>query len=272
MILLPLLLACADPAPVALSTCEALPNLATDAAGLELLEPLLAPGDWEALSKAAPTAGLEKLGSEGLAALRQQTNCTLLSSESAGSGRWAVELERTNPSVDGDGNLGEAETHALSWQAVKTPEGVRIEAGIEAAAISRRNADAAVAEDDLRRAAAVWRAIHKKFPDPLLYVDIARAEAAYAKAEALKGVRAKPTGVADGKLYVELSNQAQAAVGSVELRADFAVGEQTHSSTLTHPGLEAGATVEVELAVPEGADGNVHVEVVGLELQGSAQR
>jgi hypothetical protein len=266
MLLLPFLLACANPEPPALSACQALPTLATDPAGLALLEPLLARDDWEALSAATPTAGLELLGAEGLAELRAQTQCTLLSAESAGSGRWALELERTCPTVSADGSLGDPETTTLSWQAVKTSQGVRIEAGIEAAAIGRRNAEAAVTEGDLRRAASAWRAIQKKFPDPLLTVDIARAEATFAQAEALKMVRAKPTSVADGKLLVALKNQGEAPVQALEIRADFGVGDLTERRTITWASLEAGAEAEVELPVPEGADGNVHVEVVGLEL------
>jgi hypothetical protein len=266
MLLLLTLLACGNPDPVALSTCQALPTLASDPAGLTLLEPLLAPGDWEALSKAQPTAGLELLGPDGLAALRQQTTCTLLATEGAGSGRWAVDLERTSPSVGPDGSLGEMVTHSLAWQAVKTDGGIRIEAGIEGAAISRRNAETAIAEDDPKRAAAIWRAIQKKFPDPLLSVDIARAEAFQARAEAMKTILAKPTGVADGKLYVELQNRGGQAVTAVEVKADFAAGEGTKTETTTHPLLDADAVIEIELPVPEGADGNVHVEVVGLEV------
>lgn len=264
MFLLLSLLACADPAPVALATCQAVPGLATDAAGLELLEPLLASEDLKALKGAQATAGLEAVGSEGLATIRSKTTCAVLSAESAGSGRWAVDLERTAPTVSGDGTLGEPATQALAWQAVKTPDGIRIEAGIQGAAISRLNAEAAVAEDDLRRAAAIWRAIHKKFPDPLLTVDIARAEAAHHYGEILKKVHAKPVGVEDGKLFIEAANGNEAPVSQVEIKADFEVGENTKSETTVVPELAGGAKLEIELAVPEGADGNVHVEVVKL--------
>ncbi len=266
MFLLLSLLACADPAPVALATCQAVPNLATDKAGLELFQPLLAEGDWKALSGATPTAGLELVGADGLAKIREQTTCTVLSTEGAGTGRWAVELERSNPGVNPDGSLGEAQTHTLSWQAVKTQDGIRIEAGIQGASISRRNAESAVADDDQRRAAAIWRAIHKKFPDPLLTVDIAKAEALYEKLEYQKKIPVKAVGVEDDKLFVEVSNTGDKPVSKLELRADFEVGDQTKSHTTTVPSLAPGAKLEVELPIPEGAEGNVHVEVVGLEL------
>jgi hypothetical protein len=270
MLLLPFLLACANPEPAALSTCQALPTLATDAAGLALLEPLLAEADWEALSAAAPTAGLERLGADGLARIRAQTRCTLLSAESAGTGRWAVELERTSPGVTPEGSLSAPETTPLSWQAVKTPDGVRIEAGIAAAAIGRRNAEAAVAEGDLRRAASSWRAIQKKFPDPLLSVDIAQAEDAFAQAEVIRRIRAKPTAVAEGELTVSLQHQGEVPVREIEIRADFGVGDRTESATITWASLEPGSEAELKLPVPEGADGKVHVEIVGLALQGAA--
>ncbi len=268
MTLLLFLMACADPAPVALQACEALPGLATDPAGLELLQPLLESKDYDALAAAAPTAGLELVGADGLASLRTQASCTLLSAESAGSGRWAVELERSAPAVLADGSLGEVQTTPLSWQAVKTPDGVRVETGLAGAAIMRASAATALEEGDVRRYASTWKAVANKFPDPLLTVDVAQAQAAFERLEYQAKIRGKPIEVdeAAGTLKAEIRNEGERSVSAVQLRVDFGVGETTASESATLEALAGGATAEVTVPIPEGADGKVHIEVLGLEL------
>lgn len=268
MVLLLFLMACADPVPVAQQACEALPGLATDPAGLQLLAPVLATVDYDALAAAQPTKGLELLGSDGLAELRGKVQCTVGLVEGAGQGRWAVDLERTLPTVLADGSLGEPQTTALSWQAVKTDDGVRVETGLAGAAIMRASAEQALEEGDLRRYASSWRGLAKKFPDPLISVDIAHAEKVFDRHEYLGEIRGKPVEVdeKEGTLKAELSNTGDRAVSELELRVDFGVGEATASETATVEAIEAGGKAEVVVPIPEGADGKVHIEVLSLEL------
>jgi hypothetical protein len=268
MVLLLFLMACADPVPVAQRACEALPGLATDPAGLQLLAPVLATVDYDALAAAQPTRGLELLGSDGLAALRGKVECTVGLVEGAGQGRWAVDLERSLPEVLPDGSLGEVKTTALSWQAVKTKDGVRVETGLAGAAIMRASAQQAYEEGDLRRYSSSWRAIAKKFPDPLIAVDIAHAEGLFERDEYRTKIRGKPVAVDDaaGTLKAELSNTGEREVVQLEVRVEFGVGDQTASQTANVDELGAGSTATVEVDIPEGADGKVHIEVVHLEL------
>jgi hypothetical protein len=261
-------LACADPAPVAVEACEALPGLATDPAGLQLLEPVLAQVDYDALAAAAPTRGLELVGGDGLAALRAQASCTVGLVEGAGQGRWAVDLERSLPKVNADGSLGEVEVVALAWQAVKTDDGIRVETGLAGANIMRKSATQALEEGDLRRYASSWRAIAKKFADPLLTVDVAEAERVFGRVEYLAKIRGKPVEVneEEGTLRGEISNSGDRKATAIEIRVDFGVGDQTASVNATVEALEPGATTAVDVAIPEGADGKVHIEAVSLEL------
>jgi len=268
MFLVLFLMACADPAPVAIRACEALPGLATDSAGLQLLAPVLAQVDYDALAKAQPTKGLELLGSDGLADLRSKASCTVNLVEGAGQGRWAVDLERSLPTVLPDGSLGEVEVTPMTWQAVKTDDGVRIETGLAGASIMRASAQQAFEDGDLRRYASSWRGLVKKFPDPLITVDIAAAGLVFDQHEYKSSIRAKPLEIDEeaGTLTGEVANTGDRATATVELRVDFGVGEGTASETASIPALEAGATTQVTVPIPEGADGKVHFEVLSLEL------
>jgi hypothetical protein len=268
MVLLLFLMACADPAPVAQQACEALPGLAPDATGLQLLQPLLAEVDYNAMASGWTSEGLRVVGAEGLAELRAQASCTVGLVEGAGQGRWAVELERSLPVVNPDGSFGEVATTALSWQAVKTPDGIRVETGLAGAAIMRASSREAFEEGDLRRYSSTWHAIANKFPDPLITVDIAHADVIFARHEYREKIRGKPVEVDDeaGTLKAELANTGDQAVSKLELRVDFGVGDQTASETATLEALEAGGTAEVVVPIPEGADGKVHIEVLGLQF------
>ncbi len=268
MIIFLFLMACADPVPVALQACEALPGLATDPAGLQLLAPVLAKVDYDALASAQPTQGLQLLGSDGLAELRSKASCTVGAVEGAGQGRWAVDLERSLPAVNPDGTLGEVEVTAMSWQAVKTSDGVRLETGLAGAAIMRASAEQALEEGDLRRYASSWRAIIKKFPDPLLSVDVARAADVFDQYEYRTQLRGKPVEVDDkaGTLKGEISNVGKRDARNIQVQVDFGVGTQTVSQAATIEAIAAGTASTVDVAIPEGADGSVHIEVVGLEL------
>ena len=268
MFLLIFLMACADPAPVAKQACEALPGLATDPAGLQLLAPLLAKVDYDALASAQPTLGLQLLGSDGLAELRNQASCTVGAVEGAGQGRWAVDMERSLPVVNLDGSLGEVETTPLSWQAVKTPDGVRVETGLAGAAIMRASAEQAFEEGDLRRYASSWRAIVKKFPDPLISVDVAMAASSIDAWEYRARVRGKPVTIDEeaGTLQAEITNQGDRAVRALRVRVDFEVGSQTVSQALVIESLEANTTAPVDVPIPEAADGKVHIEIESLEF------
>lgn len=268
MFLLLFLMACADPAPVAQQACEALPVLAADPASLELLAPVLAQADYDALTSAAPTQGLETVGAEGLAALRGKASCTVKLVESAGQGRWAIDLQRSLPVVQPDGSLGEPETVELAYQAVKTPDGIRIETGLAGAAITRKSAETALDEGDLRRWASTWRAIANKFPDPLITVDIAKAEAVFLRDSYRSKIVGKPVGIdeEENTLKGEISNTGKQAASAIQLRVDFAVGEETVSESTTIEALAQGAKAEIAVPIPEGADGKVHIEVLSLEF------
>jgi hypothetical protein len=171
-----LLAACTDPEPVALEACRAMPQLATDAAGLELMRPVLDPREVALIEKAEPTLGLQKVGSEGLAKLRAASTCAIDEVDSAGTGRWAVKVKRTIPTVAADGTIGDPQEQVLEWQVVDGDDHPYVETGARYASSKRASIAEAIEQRDFKRVAAGWRGLVNEFPDPVLTVDVADAE------------------------------------------------------------------------------------------------
>lgn len=168
--LLLLAVGCADPTPTAIAACVAIPQLATDPAGLVLLEPLLAAEELKALKGAEPTRGLQAVGEAGMARLRSETTCEVTEVNGAGTGRWQLLLTRTLPTVAADGTLGAPQVQNLDWQVVDE-DGLRVEAGTDNAARMRASVESARAENDFKRVGAGWRVLVDAFKDPVLPVD-----------------------------------------------------------------------------------------------------
>ncbi len=253
-----LLAACANPTPIATEACMALPGLSTDPAGLALLTPLLINAEGELLAAATPTLGLEKVGAEGLAALREKAVCELVAVNNAGSGRWKVELKRSLPTVQADGSLGRTDETALEWQVVDE-DGLRVETGLGVAAEMRASIAGAIAEDDLRRAASTWRALYRSYPDPVLPVDIAVAEAAEARAALKRRVKAVVGTPKRGKLPLEVTNRNSADVVGVELKIEFDLGDPV---TVTVEQIPTKATEAISVEMPKGATAPTRVNVI----------
>jgi hypothetical protein len=256
-----LLLACADPEPPALAACEAAPGLSVDAAGLALLRPLLVADEIAVLEAATQTRGHAQLGDAGLAALRAQTSCTVDTVFSAGSGRWAVTLTRTAPSIGADGSVGDAVTTQLEWQIVKG-DGLRVETGLKRAAAMRKSAEQAVVEDDLLRAASTWKTLARSYPDPVLAVDIAHAEAALEKAEYAGNLRHQFESADDTQVVALFTNGGPVPLTDVVAYAVFDSSEVE----VKLGAIAANETVEYHVPIPEGVQGGVKLKTRSFEL------
>ena len=265
MFLLSLLFACANPKPVALQVCQAIPGLATDARGMELMEPLLAQADLKELTDAQPTLGLQKLGSAMLDTLRDQVECEVLEVESAG-GAWADKLERSLPEVLPDGTLGPVQTRELQWQVVKE-DGLRIQPGLRAAAGTRRSAEDALQKKDYRRFASTWRAIYKKFPDPLITVDIAAATEVEARWAYRENLAAHVLSVKKGELTCELENSGERPVAGVQVDVRFAMDGKLEVVPAQVGPVASGGKVQFAVAIPAGAKRTPSFKIGELQFE-----
>ena len=266
MLLLLTLLGCTDPGPLAVSACEAVPGLSTDAAGMALLEPLLIATSVAILKDAAPTKGQEALGPDGLAQLRAGTSCTADKIDAAGSGRWAVKLTRTAPTVAADGTLGATETTALEWQVADT-DGGRVDVGLEKANAMRRSATEAAEKGEHRRAASTLRALSKSFADPALVVDVALAEAAQDKAEYDKKLSNTFVAAEGGSVTASFTNSGDRALSGVTVGGDFEAGDGVVTADAEIGDVPAGETVEYKLTIPDSAEGSVKLKTRGYTLR-----
>jgi len=129
----------------------------------------------------------------------------------------------------------------------------------------RRSAAQAVAEDDLLRAASTLRTLSRSFPDPLLAVDIAHAQAALEKAEYKANLRHVFEAADDTKVIALFTNN-----GPVPL-VDVVAGAKFEGTLVEVPlgAIAAQETVEYHVPIPEGAEGGVKLGTVSFELGGT---
>lgn len=282
-----LLIACADPKPVAIAACQAVPGIATDEAGITLLEPLLVPKEIELLKAAKPTLGLEKVGAEGLARLRSETTCVIDEVNGAGSDRWQVLMTRTQPEVKVDGSFGDKVERKIDWQAVDTSDGVRIETSLPTAASMRAKVDEAMVGSDYKRVAGLWRGIAEHHTDPLLVIDVDRASTLYDEQYTLSKLQAAFDRVEDpadpkGPQIVVgvVRNKSKRALASAVVTFTFTpeVAEVVAGAEPLPPPapvvvevdaghIDAEGKVEVRTNVPDGVVGSVKVETKSITLE-----
>ena len=262
--------ACTDPEPVALAACQALPQLSTDAAGIEGLRPHLDPRELELLEASAPTLGMEAVGSEGLAQLRSSLTCTVDQVDSAGSGRWAVKLTRSQPKVGPDGSIGENQDVALDWQVVDGKDGPYVESGLRFAVTKRESLAKALEEKDYMRVAGGWRGIVQSFPDPVLTVDIAAAETLDKGWSYRKQIVPVGAGALDAEtLALQVQNTGEETVAKAVINLKFTHGGQEETVRLVSGEMAPGATVELQGTSegPMSPDvGGFDAEVIAVEL------
>jgi len=281
-----LLVACGDPKPVAIATCQAVPGIATDEAGLKLLEPLLTTKEFEVLKAAEPTQGLQVVGSEGLAKLRAQTTCVIDEVNGAGSDRWQVLLTRTQPEVKADGTFGDPVEHKIDWQAVNTSDGVRMETELPTVASMRAKIGAAIEQQDYKRVAGLWRGIAEHYPDPLLAVDVDRASRLYDEQYVFAKLQASFDRVEDPTekdapqvVFGTVRNWTKRGVASVvatftftpeppEVKEGEPAPEAPAPVVVEVPGgpIDPDGKIEVHTNVPDGVIGSVKVGVKSLTL------
>lgn len=260
MFLLLLSFACTDPNDVAKRACEAVPGLSMDAEGQAVLAQLLVASELESIKGSEQTEGHKLVGDAGLATIRDGAQCTVDSVDSAGSGRWAVVLTRTAPSVGADGAYGEPQNSTLEWQVV-SDEGGRVEAGVAKAATMWANAKAARDEGDLMRAASSMRALRNTFPDPVLAVDVALMEQAEEVQSYTKSI-VHTFLSAEGEEVIASVQNGDKALSKLVATATFDVGSQE----IDLGPIEAGAALEYRVPIPEGAEGSVQLTTGSLEL------
>lgn len=262
--------ACTDPKPVALAACQALPQLSTDAAGIEGLRPHLDPRELELLEASAPTLGMQAVGTEGLAKLRSSVTCAVDQVDSAGSGRWAVKLTRSQPKVAADGSLGEPEDVSLDWQVVDGAEGVYVESGLRFAVTKRESLVEALEEKDYMRVAGGWRGIVQSFPDPVLTVDIAAAETLDKGWTYRKKLVPVGAGALDAEtLALQVQNTGEETVAKAVIDLKFTHGGKAETVQLVSGEMAPGATVELQGTAkgPMSPDvGGFDAEIVAVEL------
>lgn len=260
------LLACTDPEAPALAACQAVPGLSTDDAGLAALSPLLVSAEVDLLKAAAPTRGQEVLGSEGLAQLRAQTTCSIKATNSAGSGRWAVTLSRTLPTVGADGALGESQEQTLEWQVV-SDDGVKVETGLGIASSMRGSIAEAVAQEDYARAASSWKAILRTYGDPVIAVDSAEADAVEAAWLYRRELDGWVEMVDSAEVTIAAKNDGEKDIAGATLTVTFDLADGKRPVTATLGAVKAGETGRVKVAIPEDAVGKVIVKTASVQLK-----
>lgn len=266
MIIALTLLACTDPEAPALAACQAVPGLSTDDAGLAALSPLLVPAEVELLEAATPTRGHAVLGSEGLAQLRAQTTCAVTSTNSAGSGRWAVALSRTLPTVGADGTLGEPQEQTLEWQVV-SDDGVRVETGLGIASSMRGSIDEAIKQEDYARAASSWKAILRTYGDPVIAVDIAEAEATEDAWLYRREIDGWVERVDSAEITIAAKNDGDRDIIGATLTVTFELADGTRPLSALLGAVKAGETGRVTIPIPEDAVGKVLVKTAAVQLR-----
>lgn len=265
MLFVLLSLACTDPSAVAVAACQALPGVAVHPEDLPLMETLLSKKEIEALKKAPPTKGLQAVSAATLATMRSQTTCTATESNGAGSGRWAVKLTRKAPTVTVKGEVGPPDEQSFEWQ-VTDEDGGRAEYNVEGATIARGNLDEAIDKEDFKRFAAGWRSLAGRYPDPLLVVDVADAEALLARMEYGASLQHVFVGAAEGMVNASVLNSGDKTIAEMKVDAVFeSAAGPVHSEAIVGP-LPAGETLTYQVAIPETAEGNVRLRTLDLRF------
>ncbi|MDG1484178.1 MAG: hypothetical protein P8R54_31595 [Myxococcota bacterium] len=266
MIIALTLLACTDPEAPALAACQAVPGLSTDDAGLAALSPLLVAAEIDLLKAAVPTRGQVVLGSEGLAKLRAQTTCAVTANNSAGSGRWAITLSRTLPTVEADGTLGEPQEQTLEWQVV-SDDGARVETGLGIASSMRGSIDEAVEQEDYARAASSWKAILRTYGDPIIAVDIAEAEATEDAWLYRRKIDGWVERVDSAEITIAAKNDGDRDIVGATLTVTFELADGKRPLSALIGAVKAGETGRVTIPIPEDAVGKVLVKTASVQLR-----
>ena len=264
------------PDEVALEACELVPGIAMDPSGATQLAQLLTTKEATALSSAEPTLGLKKVGAAGVVEIREASSCTLVSTDRAGAGRWAVSLTRNQPLVKADGSIGALHEVALDYQVVKTPDGLRVEVGIPKALNARQSALDAEELGDIKRAASTWKSTLKSFGDPLLGVDVGRVQALSDVEWVRKQLMLKfdrvdqapkdsPEGTPN-KAVAMLVNTSKKNLAEAEVLFLFSVDGAEEVLKGKVGALAKGDKAEVSVDIPAKAEGSVKLDLGALLL------
>ena len=252
MLILMSLLGCKDPSPAALAVCEAAPGMYMDEAGLAQIEPLLDPVELALLRQSEPTHGHQLLGASGLAAIRSQTSCTVDNVNRVRPGLWAVALTQRIPSVQADGTPGPLQTHERIWLVVDQ-DGDRVNIGLEVADRMRRSIDEAIAEDDVKRVTATWKAIQGRFPDPALSVDIHDAEQVEEAWYYRRHVVSEVATVRGRRVQIAVENRGEVDINNANVTAYFELSGERQEVSVEVGALAAGQKTRVAVSLPRGA-------------------
>lgn len=218
---------------------------------MALLTPLLVADEVAALDQAEPTLGLQAVGEAGLAELRAQVHCQVV--DRTGD---EILLERTQPIVAADGTITDAvQTRRLGWRLLDG----RVEIGLVDAQDRWRRAQDA----DPEAAAAQLIAIERLLADPLLAVDVFHANETAERARARLALTSTFVRARGDVVHAELINNGGRPVRSATVVARFESGEQIQVQVGP---LQAGQRVPYTVAMPEGANGGVRLQVSEVEL------
>jgi hypothetical protein len=235
----------------ALQVCRAVPGLANDAVGTELLTPLLVADEVDALSQGAPTLGLIQVGEVGLAELRSQVSCRVL--DRTGD---EVLIERTLPVVGPDGAITDAlEVRQMGWRLLDD----RVEIGLVDAQARWRRVEGA----DPEAVVAQLIAIERLLADPVLAVDLHNANLLADVHQAQMALTSTFVDARMGVVHAELINNGGRPIKAATVLARFESGA---SERVTVGPLAAGQRVPYTVQIPEGANGGVRLQVSGVEL------
>jgi len=239
-----------------------------------------------ALGQFQPTLGSEVVDADRLKTIRSQSTCRI---ESMDEKRevWTIQLVRTQPKVLPNGELGEPEEQPLTWKAVQE-DGLKLDMGLAHALEVRGKIEAAETRGDKRKVAALWRALYERFGDPLLAVDIDRADYGHAVSYLQSHINAKLVSVdasdekmAPDRVVALVQNNAKRTATKVQVKFAFELtpeesdeaegdAEEVQSDKFavikTIGPMKPGDQVELKANIPPGAGDKVSVSIEGVTM------
>lgn len=227
------------------------------------LETFLSIRDIAELQAAHPTLGVQNIPFETYTKLREATTCEVVEKNGAGSGRWAIKLSRTSPKLSWDGIVGEPETTEFEWQIIDE-KGGRLDYEITTANIERKSMGEAFAARDWKRVAAGWRAIARRWQDPLLAVDVYAAESLQTRMEYGDQVVSTFLEAGDGLVRASLKNGGDKDVAVALVHGVFQTADGEQRVPVEVGPIAAGATIEYFVQIPDEAEGSVKLHTMDI--------
>ncbi|MED5372194.1 MAG: hypothetical protein VX899_14340 [Myxococcota bacterium] len=225
-----LLMACAaplSPETLALRTCDAMPGLSVDSAGLAQLQGVLDPAELSLLSQnRASGVGFERIGTSGYGVIRANTACAVISADRQGARvrRETPDIRAMDPWVKDEVWELPPRLQELEYRYIETPQGLRTHLGL-AEHQARAEQLRQQAQTDPQGAIAGWEALDAELADPMIHFEIQaiqRQQARRAQDRPLSGPQGESTLLAQagaGFTLILLTGDEEECSGCQELEA-----------------------------------------------------